>query len=264
MKKAKYNVIALIFLLVLSGCEPAAKENPAFTPEAENTPGITPTEKNTPHSIPTASSCSIEDVKDSLDPDETAGKAEKNNNVPKAESIFSYDKDFTRSWYLYINDGLGQKDIETSIKESNAVAEYRVVYNIALLGYYYYTLQVYKNGTGKFNYIAHLGEQFEDGRLLLNKASILSKNDTDMLLKAIKENDFWNIPTVHPDEELGCDGTTVFIEGYSNGNTHFIHMWEPGKEYGIYKILKAFKDYSTKIAENPFDKVEFDEYGDWI
>lgn len=160
--------------------------------------------------------------------------------MPETEKTVNPDGYSDRSWYEEVITGFGQKDIETSAAESKAVAEYRVVENIAMFGYRYYALQVYQDGTGKFFYKEHRGEDFINGEMLADEARSLDKNYTDELLKAISDNDFWNIPVRHPDEELGLDGTTYFIEGYSGGKTHFIRMWEPDERYGIYKIYQAF------------------------
>jgi hypothetical protein len=89
--------------------------------------------------------------------------------------------------------------------------------------------------------------------MMVNKTRAISKSDTKKLIRAVNRNDFWDIPTVHPDEDMGCDGKTVFIEGCADGKIHFISMWEPEKKYGIYKIFDAFRVYSRTIAENPFD-----------
>ena len=85
----------------------------------------------------------------------------------------------------------------------------------------------------------------------------LSVEETDGLLQTIEENDFWNIPTIHPEETLGCDGSTLFIEGYENGEEHFISMWESSEEYEITKIFRAFSSFADTIAEKP--QITWDE-----
>ena len=143
----------------------------------------------------------------------------------------------------------GQADILESVEEAGAAAEYRVIVNYALLGYNYYALQVYEDGTGQFTFIVYHGEDLREK--MVNESVKMGEDDVLMLKKAICRNRFWEIPIVHPDEELGCDGWAVFVEGCEAGSVHFINMWSPKKRYGIYKIFKAFEECGASVAENP-------------
>lgn len=163
-------------------------------------------------------------------------------------------KDFIYEWYEEVIDGFEQDEISKSVKSFGSVAEFRVVLNMACLGYNYYSLQVYEDGTGNFTYMVHSYEDFSKGEMMVDETVRLDEEETKQLLDAINENDFWIIPPVHPDERMGCDGTTVFIEGYYKGKSHFIRMWEPKSKYRIYKIHKAFAEFSETIEENPLNE----------
>lgn len=157
----------------------------------------------------------------------------------------------TRKWYDSIITGLKQDPLSKTVMNKRVTAEYRVVSDVSFLGYFYYSLQVFSDGTGEFHYMVHQWEDFKEGKIVLNKKKSLNKDEVGRLTGIIAGNDFFNIPTVHPDEMLGLDGSTVFIEGYSKGKHHFISMWEPDKKYGIYKIEGAFSAFADTVAERP-------------
>lgn len=135
--------------------------------------------------------------------------------------------------------------IKESIAKTNAVAEYRIVKDSAWLGPYYYSLQVFSDGTGTFTYWEP--NEFYSDKIDLNKTKFLNLRNTEKLLNIIEENDFWNIPTINPDEIIGCDGYTLYVEGYDNGKSHIIKMWCPDDKYGIKKIFYAFDDFARKV-----------------
>lgn len=162
--------------------------------------------------------------------------------------------DFCYQWYEEVIVGFGEDEISKSVKSLGLVAEFRVVFNMACLGYNYYSLQVYEDGTGYFKYMMHQYEDFSNGEMMVDRTVGLDEEETKQLLSAIKENDFWTIPSNHPDERLGVDGTTIFIEGYYNKKSHLIKMWEPGPKHSISKIHKAFAEFSETIEENPLNE----------
>jgi hypothetical protein len=154
-------------------------------------------------------------------------------------------------WYKDIIKGFEQKQIAQNDSELNITAEYRIVCDVSLQRYDYYSLQVYKDGTGKFTYMVHKSEDFKTGVIVLNVTKTLNASETKRLVDSVDNNKFWEIPTIHPDAETGVDGTTIFIEGYSGNRRHLISMWEPTDKYGIYKIHESFAKYADTIAERP-------------
>lgn len=158
-----------------------------------------------------------------------------------------------REWYDEVIRGFKQKMLSKMVADEKVISEYRVVYNVALQRYDYYSLQVFADGTGKFTFMVHKSEDFEEGSIILNESKTLDSDETQKLMGTIRDNDFYNIPTIHPDQFgiAGSDGTTVFIEGYDNGKLHFITMWMPDEKYAIYKIHKAFADFADTIAKRP-------------
>jgi len=154
-----------------------------------------------------------------------------------------------REWYDEVLKGFGQDSIQNTVIAANTIAEYRVVYNIALVRYDYYSLQVSENGTGKFTFMRHESEDFDTGEIVLNVIQDISVEETNILLEVIEDNKFFRIPTIHPREENGLDGRTVFAEGFNGSKTHFVKMWEPDEKYPISKIHKAFADFADTIAD---------------
>jgi hypothetical protein len=57
---------------------------------------------------------------------------------------------------------------------------------------------------------------------------------------------------------MGFDGSTFNITGYCEGTAYHISIWEPGEEYGIYKIFKAFYEYGKDVADDPINLIERD------
>jgi hypothetical protein len=149
-----------------------------------------------------------------------------------------------REWYEEIIQYFKLDAISKSVKHAKATCEYRVLVNHAFAGYWYYSVQEYADGTGEFLYLVHKPDALGISDMELKKTISLKADEVQSLLKAIEENDFWNIPTVHPDELDWLDGRIVFIEGYENGKIHFIKMACPPEEYGINKIYNAFENFS--------------------
>jgi hypothetical protein len=163
----------------------------------------------------------------------------------KAEDAKTREVRVYHEWYDEIIQHFKLDAISKSVKNSKATFEYRVLVNVAFEGYWYYSVQEYADGTGKFTYMVHKPEAFGMSDMELTKTLSLEPNEVQYLLKAIEENDFWNIPTIHPDELDWLDGWMVFIEGYKDGNIHFIKMACPPEEYGISKIYVALKSFSN-------------------
>ncbi len=212
MKTAKlFIAVTVILISAASGCAPAAEETPALTPKSESTPDLI---NNNGHIL-------------SLGPENDVDGGDPFSQRP------------------------GKDDIKTSVQKSGAIAEYRVFYCIIKGGLtYYYKLQVYEGGWDKFTLVIHRNEWFENGGVLFNYEQIVKRDDTEKLLKAITDNDFWNIPSEQPDDKIWVDGVSISVEGYSEEKEHHISMMCPDKEYGIYKIAKAFSDFGDVIALN--------------
>lgn len=69
-------------------------------------------------------------------------------------------------------------------------------------------------------------------------------DDAAALLALFEEKDFRSIPTQHPEEEMGLDGSTTYIYDGS----HLIAMWEPTPQYAIYDLRQAFETLAAKYA----------------
>lgn len=226
MKTKKYYIIILlIFIFILSSCNSDSKVNTVATIAPTATPTLEPS------------------------PNVTSPIIETNENV------YEFDADqYRRFWYDNMINGLKQDTIQNSVEQANAIAEYRIIYDYSFLGIMYYSLKVYDDWTGEFSFIVFNSEFFNLGTFLVNEQISLTEDETKDLIKILNDNEFWSIPTIHPDERLGLDGYTIFIEGYSSEESHLITMWQPKEKYGIYKIAEVFRDFGKTIVDNPLDE----------
>lgn len=88
--------------------------------------------------------------------------------------------------------------------------------------------------------MVHHYEDFSKGEMMVDETVSLDEEETKQLLSAIKDNEFWTIPPVHPDERLGLDGTTVFIEGYYN-KSHLIRSGSQSQNIVYFKFIKRLR-----------------------
>jgi len=158
--------------------------------------------------------------------------------------------DYCKASYDDVIAQLGQDSILESVDSSGAVAEYRVLYDMSLWGYFYFSVLVFDDGTGLFTYMQHYWQDFESGEMLVDEQRKLTRKDVKRIQNAIRVNQFWDIPTIHPAEEVGCDGRSIEIEGYEDGETHYITMWEPDENFGIYRIFLVFDAIADDIEPN--------------
>lgn len=151
--------------------------------------------------------------------------------------------------YDSVMDGFRQKTISEDVQSSNATQEYRIVYDIAKNRYEYYSLKVFPDGTGKFQMMINEFQTFKEGSIVLDESKDLSEEEVNVLLLALQENDFGNMPTVQSKDNIGKDGRTIHIEGYQNEKTHFISVWMPSEEDGVKKIYRAFEAFGDSFKQ---------------
>lgn len=168
--------------------------------------------------------------------------SELSNSDVSASDYFSENFDYLesrKSWFDKVVQDFGVADIHDS---ENLSAEYRVVHTARYHDYRYYSLQIFTDGTGKFTLMEYSGSTME---IVLEVFAELSPDEVIPFMAVIDDNNFYDIPTIHPEEKSGLDGVTVFIEGYDGSRTHFISMWMPDPEYEISIILKAFTTFAN-------------------
>ena len=66
---------------------------------------------------------------------------------------------------------------------------------------------------------------YDPGHLLRNSKLLLTKEQTDVFLRKLKENQFWELaPTRESD---GNDGAQWILEGAKDGKYHIVDRWTP-------------------------------------
>jgi hypothetical protein len=65
----------------------------------------------------------------------------------------------------------------------------------------------------------------DPGHLVLNKAFILTKEQTDTFLETVKQIDLWKLPTTQKSQ--GRDGAEWIIELSKDGAYHIVDRWCP-------------------------------------
>ena len=164
-----------------------------------------------------------------------------------------------RGWYDRIIEGLQLDSLMDTINDNQdgrVISEFRVLKYVNM-GYNYYSFQVFDDGLGKFTIISITTIHMEIVEVLLNETIFMNFDQTQKLRQIIEDNNFFDIPTIHPDEPIGVfGGYAVFIEGYDNGNLHFISMSCDGllcrnPSLGIFAIYRAFRDFASEFVEIP-------------
>jgi hypothetical protein len=77
---------------------------------------------------------------------------------------------------------------------------------------------------------------YDTGDLVKDKTKTVALHNWDSLQTKIQAIDFWNSQT--HDENIGLDGSEWILEGYSNGEYHFMTRWSPDG-YGDPKFVEA-------------------------
>lgn len=130
-----------------------------------------------------------------------------------------------------------KEDIPTKKEVSH---EYTIINSKALFGIEYIRIAIFADNTGIAVYkFKDGGDWINEGEIIYNKQTELAENETNKIVEIIEKNDFWNIPSVHPDEEDGLDGNTIYIEGETGEKYNIISMWSPLKKYRIRKIYDS-------------------------
>lgn len=123
-----------------------------------------------------------------------------------------------------------------SSKERETVQEYIIASSFSLQGIEHIHIKVFNDEKGEMVYKFYNSEEESKGEFVDNKTFALDEEQTMRVLKVFEDNNFWDIPSKHPDETLGLDGYTVFIEGAKGNRYNIISMWCPDDKYEIKKI----------------------------
>lgn len=88
---------------------------------------------------------------------------------------------------------------------------------------------------------------YDAGKLILNQTKKISIVKSNNFLQNIDTFNFWLEPTNV--EYLGIDGAQWILEGYKNGEYHFIHRWSPDHDENnqLVKICNSFEEFFNNI-----------------
>lgn len=165
---------------------------------------------------------------------------------------FGASAEENRKWYdQIIEHDLSEPSIDKSALDGAYEAEFRVLYNVSLTGYAYYSMKVLSDGTAQLE--VKLLDADLDGDVVLDEKLPLTAEETMRLTQAIEDKGFWDMAVEAESSDSG--GSTVFIEGYSLGKSHLIRRsnaeWtDPASaiRYAFSKIVKKRIDYAEEFA----------------
>lgn len=88
---------------------------------------------------------------------------------------------------------------------------------------------------------------YEPGNLIMSNESALEGNEVENLIKAIEENDYWDMP--FEGGAIGADGSIWIVEGLKNGEYKAISKWTPTNTTSY----SYYSDGSIAGQHNPDD-----------
>ena len=154
-----------------------------------------------------------------------------------------------RDWYDEVVEGIGVMPLADAMKEGELAESYRVLYNYAKNSYRYYALEIDARGQAGFRYIYHDSERLSAENILIDEMWTLSDGERDELLAVFSESVFW---AYEPEDEIGLDGVSIFMEGCKGRRVRFFYEWDPEGDSRCSTIGKAF----IALAERKYDGPE--------
>lgn len=136
---------------------------------------------------------------------------------------------------------------DTKTEEREVTEEYIVANILSLRGIEYVNIRIFADGTGEMVNRFYNSEFIGEGEFLVNETFVLNAEQTAEIGKIFDKNNFWKIPSQHPDEELGMDGNTLFIEGVKGDKYNVISMWCPEDKHKIKKIYDKIMDFVNTL-----------------
>lgn len=153
--------------------------------------------------------------------------------------------EYIAEWYLESVEIMQENDPPEA---KDTVADFIVLDSMSFAGIKYINVKIYPDNTGKMTYRYFSSESlYKEHGVMLSESSVdLEPEQTAKVAELFESNNFWSLPTEHPDEVPGCDGATTFIEGALGDKYNFIHMWMPDEKYEISKISRGIYDYGKE------------------
>lgn len=144
-------------------------------------------------------------------------------------ALSDYDKSdsFKARWY---SEQLRALDEPSLLKEAKdpALQSYRFVWLRTFHHPVAVRLDIMSDGTGKLTVkIANGAGGYKPGKLIENKTSSVTQQETGKFLEQVKDAGFWELPSF--EKTSGCDGAEWIIEGAKDGKYHVVDRWTPSK-----------------------------------
>ncbi len=156
---------------------------------------------------------------------------------------------YTNKWY---NEILSIMVSDLEFEDRDVVQEYSIVNSHSFLGIEYFGIKIFADGSGEMVNKFYNDEFLGKGKFTVNETFILKEEQVTKVVEVFQNNNFWEIPSKHPDEQLGLDGYTVYIEGVKGNQYNIISMWCPDDKYEIKKIYNEIKTFAD--AWEPISK----------
>ena len=136
---------------------------------------------------------------------------------------------------------------DTKTEEREVAEEYVVANILSLRGIEHVNIRIFADGTGEMVNRFYNSEFVGEGEFVVDETFMLNAEQTAEIRKVFDKNNFWKIPSQHPDEELGFDGNTLFIEGVKGDKYNVISMWCPEDKHKIKKIYDKIMNFVNTL-----------------
>ncbi len=142
--------------------------------------------------------------------------------------------------------------VSLMLDEEYTATQEKIVQEYIAADFYGYTrffnIKIFSSGTGVMSHKIFNSENLgdKDSEVIHNKQITLTEKQTTEIISIIENNNFWDIPSIHPDATIGLDGQTIFIEGVNKSKYNIISMWCPDKTLEIYKIYTGIMDCAER------------------
>ena len=136
---------------------------------------------------------------------------------------------------------------DTKTEEREVAEEYVVANILSLRGIEHVNIRIFADGTGEMVNRFYNSEFVGEGEFVVDETFMLNAEQTAEIRKVFDKNNFWKIPSQHPDEVLGFDGNTLFIEGVKGDKYNVISMWCPEDKHKIKKIYDKIMNFVNTL-----------------
>jgi len=155
------------------------------------------------------------------------------------------DGDFLAGWYSAQLRAMGEPSLSVG-NPSVGLTAYRFIWLRTFHHPIVARFVLADSGTGTLRLKMTDGAGgYSPGKLTMNSTFPLGVAQTKHILSLLDQVNFWNAPTIPPDEHRGCDGSEWILEGHHAATYHAVHRWSPRtgpvRELGLYLVLDIAK-----------------------